>query len=378
MTTTIAVLGGYGAVGAVAAREIAAAHPESRVRIGGRRLDEATRYAEHLGGRAEPRAVDLTDPASLTAFCADCRIVVNCAGPSYRVLDTVAAAALAAGADYVDAGGDEPVHQALSARDLAARGRTAVLTAGMMPGLTGLLPRWLAAQGVDAPERLLGYVGTMDRLTPAGAGDYLLSLGGAYGEAQSAWRDGARVLRALVPLADTELPFFPGTVSAYPYLSYEVERLARALGLTTVDWYNVFDGGSRMLKALGRLQGAMSGQSALEPAARELMEAAALDLFGRDPYQLFVLELTGRHAGRPAVRSLVLRGSDTYELTGTVAAVATTAVLTGRVPGGVHYAAEVLDPGPVVERLRALPAVSALDVFDRPVEEVCGTEEGEL
>jgi hypothetical protein len=74
----------------------------------------------------------------------------------------------------------------------------------------------------------------------------------------------------------------------------------------------------------------------------------------------------------------VLRGSDTYELTGTVAAVAATAVLTGRVPGGVHYAAEVLDPGPVVERLRALPAVSALDLFDRPVEEVCGTEEGEL
>ncbi|MEU6217657.1 saccharopine dehydrogenase NADP-binding domain-containing protein [Streptomyces sp. NPDC047022] len=378
MTRTLAVLGGYGAVGAVAARELAAAHPEARLRIGGRRLAEATRCADRLGDRAEPYAVDLNNTASLATFCAGSSVVVNCAGPSYRVLDTVAAAALAVGADYVDAGGDEPVHRALSERDPAGRGRAAVLTAGMMPGLTGLLPRWLAAQGVDEPERLLGYVGTMDRLTPAGAGDYLLSLGGAYGEAQSAWRNGTRVLRVLQPLNDIELPFFPGTVSAYPYLSYEVERLARDLGLATVDWYNVFDGGSRMLKALGRLQGAMTGQSALEPAARELIDAAGLDLFGRDPYQLFVLELTGRSAGRETVRALVLRGTDTYELTGAVAAFATGALLAGTVPAGVHYAAEVLDPGLVVERLRALPAVTSLDLFDRPLDEVSAPEEGEL
>ncbi|GGW20691.1 epimerase [Streptomyces capoamus] len=378
MTPTLAVLGGYGAVGAVAARELAAAHPRARLRIGGRRLDEAAGCAARLGDRAEPHAVDLTDPASLAAFCTGSTVVVNCAGPSYRVLDTVAKAAFAAGADYVDAGGDEPVHRALSERDPAGHGRAAVLTAGMMPGLTGLLPRWLAAQGVEEPHRLLGYVGTMDRLTPAGAGDYLLSLGGAYGEAQSAWRGGARVLRVLQPLNDTELPFFPGTVSAYPYLSYEVERLARDLGLATVDWYNVFDGGSRMLKTLGRLQGAMTGQSALEPAARDLIEAAGLDLFGRDPYQLFVLELTGRSAGRDAVRALVLRGTDTYELTGAVVAVAAGALLSGQVPHGVHYAAEVLDPGPVVERLRALAAVTSLDLFDRPLDEVSAPEEGEL
>ncbi|MFG2603296.1 saccharopine dehydrogenase NADP-binding domain-containing protein [Streptomyces sp. NPDC048514] len=378
MTTTLAVLGGYGAVGAVAARELATAHPEARLRIGGRRFDEATRCADHLGGHAEPYAVDLTDPDSLTAFCAGSHVVVNCAGPSYRVLDTVARAALAAGADYVDAGGDEPVHRALTDRDPARQGRAAVLTAGMMPGLTGMLPRWLAAQGVDEPERLLAYVGTMDRLTPAGAGDYLLSLGGAYGEAQSAWRGGARVLRVLQPLTDTELPFFPGTVSAYPYLSYEAERLARDLGLATVDWYNVFDGGSRMLKTLGRLQGAMTGQSALEPAAHELIEAAGLDLFGRDPYQLFALELTGRSAGRTATRALVLRGTDTYELTGAVAAAAAGALLAGRVPAGVHYAAEVLDADAVVERLGQLAAVTSLDLFDRPLAEACATEEGEL
>ncbi len=380
---TIAVLGGYGAVGRVVAQELASAHPGATLRIGGRDPGQAEALAAGLKATGRPGPVesapaDTADAASLDAFCRGSHIVVNCAGPSYVVLDTVAKVALAAGADYVDAGGDEPVHRALSEQRLAESGRTALLTAGMMPGLTGLLPRWLAAQDLSEPSRLTAYAGTMDRLTPAGAADYLLSLGGGYGEAQSAWRDGARVLRALTPLADVRLPFFPGTVSAYPYLSYEIERLARDLGLSTVDWYNVFDGGSHMLKTLSRLQGAMAGQSDLAPAARELIDAAALDLFGRAPYQLFALELTGRHAGAPATRSLVLRAGDTYRLTGLVAALAASALVEGSAPTGVHYAADVLDPSSVVERVAKLDEASLFETYRVPLAEAGDTEEGEL
>ncbi|MDX2936123.1 hypothetical protein [Streptomyces ipomoeae] len=52
--------------------------------------------------------------ASLDSFLSHGRLVVNCAGPSYRVLDTVARAVLRHGLDYVDAAGDAPLHPRLT------------------------------------------------------------------------------------------------------------------------------------------------------------------------------------------------------------------------------------------------------------------------
>lgn len=372
----IAVLGGYGAVGAVVARTLDRTLPDAKLRLGGRDAARASAFAAAELRDATATGVDIDDEAALTRFCAGAQVVVNCAGPSYVILDRVARVALAQGCDYVDPGGDEPVYRALSEQDLGER--AAVLTAGMMPGLTGLLPRWLATQGFDEVSSLTAHVGTMDRLTPAGAADYLLSLGGAYGEAQAAWRDGARVPRTLTPRTDAEVPHFAGRVDTYPYLSFETERTARALGLARVDWFTVFDGGTHMMKALSRLQGAMTGQADLHEAAEELTRAAALDLFGREPYQQMVLELTGRRGSAPLTRTLVMRGNDTYELTGAVTAMAVAALLERRIGPGTHFAAEVLPGQEVVDRLRRLPSVTRLDLLDGPADAAGDVEEGEL
>jgi hypothetical protein len=363
----IGVVGAYGAVGRAVTRQLHdwGAGP---LRIGGRREQPAFELAaEVLGGAGETVAVDARDPASLAAFCDGCGVVVNCAGPSYQLLDVVARAALAAGADYVDPGGDLPVHERLAGADLAGRGRSAVLTAGLMPGLTGLLPEWLARTAFDEVRSLTAYVGLVDRLTPAGAGDYLLSLGGGHGVAQAAWRRGARVARALDPVPDAALPFFPGRVSAYPFLSTEAERLATSLTLEELSWYNVFDGGGRLLGALGRLTSAMVGEADLDAAGKELVQAAELDLFGREPYQLLLFQLDGVAGGEPRTRTLLLRGTDTYELTGFVAAVAAVAIRDGQVLPGLYYATEALDAADVVARLRRVPAVAAFEVLDGPI-----------
>jgi Saccharopine dehydrogenase NADP binding domain len=372
----IAILGGYGAVGTVVARTLDRAFPDAKLRVGGRDLARAAAFVAAELRDATAVAVDIGDDDELTRFCAGAHVVVNCAGPSYLILDRVAQVAFAQGCDYVDPGGDEPVFRTLSGQDLGPR--AAVLTAGMMPGLTGLLPRWLATQEFDEVSALTAYVGTMDRLTPAGAAEYLLSLGGAYGEAQAAWRGGERVLRVSAPRTGAEVPFFPGRVDLYPYLSFETERTARALGLADLDWFTVFDGGAHMMKALSRLQGAMTGQADLAPAAEDLTRAAALDLFGREPYQQMVIELTGRRRETPLTRTLVLRGNDTYELTGAVTAMATSALIEGRIPAGVHFAAEVLPADAVVEQLRRLPAVSRLELLDGPADSAGDVEEGEL
>src|SRR5438445_7441516 len=97
----IGVLGASGAVGAAAVdwlRQLG----HGPLRLGARRPWTAAPGEQVM-------TVDATDPRSLAAFCQDTRVVLNCAGPSYRLLDQVADAALTAGADYVDSAGDGPV-----------------------------------------------------------------------------------------------------------------------------------------------------------------------------------------------------------------------------------------------------------------------------
>jgi hypothetical protein len=320
--------------------------------------------------------LDINDGASLDRFCEGCQVVVNCAGPSYRVLDRVALAAFAAGTDYVDPGGNEPLYRRLAGLELKKEGRIAVLTAGMMPGLSGLLPRWLARQGFERVRLLTAYVGGRGRLTSTGAADYLLSLASAKSDSLAAWRDGAKVDRALGRLTDAVLPFFPPGVTAYPFFSAETERLARELGLNDVSWYNVFEGG-HMLAALGRLQGAAVDHEDLSAVVSELSQAAELDLFGRDSYQLFVLQLDGDAGGCPVSRTVMLRATDAHALTGTVNAFAVCAVLGGEVAAGLHFAAEVLNPN-LVDRLRGTPAVTSMELLDAAPDAGILVEEGEL
>lgn len=381
MSASVGVVGGYGAVGSAVVRRLhRVLGPGYRLRVGGRRLAAAEELVrrERAGG-GEAMAVDVYDDEALRRFCAGCRLVVNASAASYLVVDRVARAALAAGADYVDAGGDLPLLDRLTPLGPAGAGRTALVTAGLMPGLTGLLPRWLAATEFRRPRRLVAYVGVMDRLTPAGAVDYLLSLRTRDEESQAVWQDGRRVTRAAAALTDVELPFFPGRVTAYPYLGYEAQRLAVDLGLTEVRWHAVFDGGASMMATLSRLQGAMAGESDLRAAARELAAAAELDMFGKRPYQLLVFELTGTGpAGDEHTRTLVLRSTDTSEITGTVCALAAAQVLAGRVPPGAHLAAEGLAGAELVEALRATGVVRAFDLFDGVAADAATVEEGVL
>ena len=318
-------------------------------------------------------AVDLDRPDRLARFCAGCAVVLNCAGPSYRVRGRVAEAAVAAGADYVDVAGDEPAYADLSGSDLAARGRRAVLSAGMLPGLSGLLPGWLAERHPDGARggRLTVWSGGLERCSRTVAADLVLSLGGtgtggaadgprAYGEPLAAWRSGRRESRALRPRDDAELPFFPGPVALRPYLSGEAERLARALRLDRLDWFNVFPG-RRVRDVLAAVGG--SGRP-LDEAADRLARACQVDLAGRRPYYRMVFAL---RSAAGATATATLGAADSCRLTAAVGALAVTESLAGRVPPGLHFAAEVLDPGRAAGLIG--PALgAALDVSYAPLE----------
>ncbi|WP_079314760.1 saccharopine dehydrogenase NADP-binding domain-containing protein [Microbispora sp. GKU 823] len=354
----IGVLGASGAVGRAAVRELRDLG-HTALRLGGRRVDALREVNDHDGPPGDIVRTDLEDPRSLAAFAEGCDVLLNCAGPTYRLRATVASAALAAGAHCVDVAGDDPAAEdLLAAGDPAEAGRTVVLSAGALPGLSAILPRWLARQGFDSVSGLVAYCGGLEPCSPTVAVDLMLSLtaggadGAAYGEALAAIRGGRRVSRALRAVEDTVLDGFPGRVAVQPYLSGETERLATRLGLARVDWFNVHPG-PQVHAVLNLLPARLAAGAGLDELADRLILAADLDLAGRTPFYVLDFRMIGTEAGGPAQRRLTVRTGSSYRLTAAVGALAVDAVARGIVPPGVHFACDVLDPEAVVARLRA-------------------------
>lgn len=368
----VAVLGATGLVGRDAVtmlRQLGVA----RLRVGARDRDRLAALAAQAG--AEPLPVDADRPESLARFCAGARLVLNCAGPSYLLLDRVGRAAFAADADYVDVSGDGPAYQLLAGAGLPPAGRVAVLSAGMLPGLANLVPLMLG-EGELAGADLLVYAGGIERFSDAAAGDLVLSLDASdeagngaqwYGEPFAAWRAGRRVSRALAVAEQVRLAPFPGRVTLMPFLTADGERLARATGLDSLRWFNVFTGGQLRL-VLGRWRGQVSQDPAtLAAAVAELATAAEVDRAGQQPYYLMTFTLTRPdRGGQAAARTAVLRTHSSFALTAATAALTTRAVLGGQVPAGLHVADEVLDPQATLAGVRDLGALPELRLHDHP------------
>jgi len=351
VTELVGVLGGAGAVGRVTVDRLAAAgHP---VRVGGRDLARA----KAVSGAADAVRVDLADAAALAAFCAGCAVVVNCAGPSYQVLDTVARAALAAGAGYVDAAGDAVAMDALTDGLPAGLARLpAVFSAGLMPGLSGLLPRLLADAGPIG--RLDVYVGGAVEIGPLSAMDALLTRGPRFGHALAAWRDGRIAEHALGPLRSVTLPGFLGRVHAWPFLSTEMVRLAGAFGVAELRSYTVY--ATENLPAVLAAAWADTGPVAAHVGA--VVDAARRDVEESGRYYAVLANARPLAGSGGTSRRVLLRTPDSYELSGVVAAAAAAEILAGRVPAGVHHAADVLDPHRTAALLDADDLVTGLEL----------------
>jgi hypothetical protein len=362
VSAVVGVLGGHGDVGKAAVRMLLEAG-FAAVRIGGR---HPRWTGEPADGEVSLWRADYADPESLHSFAVGCDAVLNCAGPSFRIAERVAAAAARAGAHYVDAGGDDPLHAALDASRYAVTGQCAVLSAGLQPGLTGLYPRWVAAQ-VPGLRRLALYVAVLDEFTETAAADFVYGTAAGLTRPSMTWRNGAPRRASGPGPGPVRLPFLPQEPAAVlAGLSTESERTAAAIGLEHGDFCTVLTG--------DQVAGVFSRIRALpaDEAVAALCLASRLDLAGRSPLVLLLAEAVGETA-----KTMALRAGRAADLAGAVAALATRAVADGGVPAGVHYAADVLDPGPTLAALADAKLAETL-VLDARLADLADTEEGAL
>jgi hypothetical protein len=90
--------------------------------------------------------INIFTAEQLDAFCNKSSIVINCAGPSTVILDTVANSCLKNNAHYIDIGGYDILYDILKAKEpeIIQKGLIFLISAGWIPGLSGIIPIELA------------------------------------------------------------------------------------------------------------------------------------------------------------------------------------------------------------------------------------------
>lgn len=356
----IGVLGCGGAVGSVACDILQQSY---RIR-GGQRCKPAKSPGKHS---FEWVQVDLYNSKSLADFCAGCDVILNCAGPSYRIGDCVALAAVEAGASYVDTFGSDPLEQSLS-ENIGDVSGLFVISAGNFPGLSGVLPLWLFTQGFETVDSIHGFAGGREHCSVGAGSDVLLSSVAGFGIPEVYWRNGS-MTRYSEPFPQVaHLPGFKGEVYVQRYLSSETVRLAKQLKLHEAHWHNVTVD-KRVNDIISKCCVHLTvdaSDAALEESVSELVTVASMVLSGRSPWYTMMIEAQGATQGEIIRKRVILRSSNSYQLSGVVAAATAQTILQQRPTDGVYWAFELLNPAVVIERLLSTKAAESLDVVEIP------------
>lgn len=319
--TKIMILGGYGQTGRPLADHLLRESPAEIV-IAGRNLEKAGAFAAELnrqigGGRATAARADAASTDSLRAALRGVDLLVV-AAPASQHAETVARAALEAGADYLDVqfdAGKLRVLQSL-APEIERAGRCFISEAGFHPGLPSAMVRYAAAR-LDRLDTAItaGYLNMGQALPYSEAVDELMQAFVDY-QAQ-VFKDGAWTKPGSYALRRVNFGGEIGERECYSMFFEELRDLPRQIptlrevgfymaGLNwLVDW---------VITPIVMVGLKLAPKRGVRPMGR-LMWWGMQNLC-RPPYTVLLqLEATGELAGRPARLRTVLSHPDGYELT---------------------------------------------------------------
>jgi saccharopine dehydrogenase-like NADP-dependent oxidoreductase len=357
----ILVLGGAGAMGSVAVRDLVA-NTGHDVVVADARVDAAETLAGELGPRADVRRVDVDDPRQLTDAMRDVDAVLN--ATLMRQVVAVTRAAIGSGRHVVDLGAYYPETRDQLDLDGAARARGCRIVAGcgVAPGLTNLLARH-AADRLDEVERIRfsSYITHPMTTSPgivytrfdASVGSSLVLVGGRHEERPSFSEE------EVVTFPE---PYGPQAVHLVPHpepltlprtfevrdvsfkVGYPPDETARIRGLLQVGFDSAEPfgfGGTRIVPR--DLAAAYIGRAGL-PADLPTANLKHVEVDGRRDGSsvTLVFDLVVERVGEPSASAAV---------TGTVAAIAAELVAREQAPAGVHAPEAALDPQVVLDAL---------------------------
>lgn len=358
----VLILGGHGRVGYEVLRYLID-HTSAPIQLASRSnpASDHLDLAEHAH-RLQGIALDVHDADALQVAVGNARLVIACIGPSGVIGDRVAKACARAAVPLVDAGGYDPLLKALEQeeRDTPAK-VPLIISVGLMPGLTGLFPRYVMEQTAHGRgvKRLESYCIGRDAWTYNSAWDIVHSLGD-FGQNRGfpIIRDGQH--QTVGFFKATRKVRFEGNAKPVTTMlmpSEELARLARQANVAEARAYGSNVGPrAAWVCGLAKVLGAYRTPRGIERAARWLVRASEADMKRLPP--IYQLNVNVEYVDGEQV-SATLQIEDTYRATGAVVAFAAREVLAGiEMRKGVQMLHEAVDSQRFMALLEAENLVS--------------------
>lgn len=333
----IGILGAYGSIGVWATRFIKK-QSDCKIRIGGRNIENAPQELREEWQNTEWVKVDVSAKESVKKFIDGCKIILDCAKLSeaqVTLMDEIA-----------EAMGIPVLHLGIVGYRKKESKVALIYGAGSIPGLSGLIPQYLAKQ-FDRVSALDFYYGGVGAFSYTAAKDYIEGIYNESNHSMVYWKNGNIV--PFEPSANDINAEFSGFVSNYklfPYFDEEATAITNKLQLSEARFQMCLSG-KRILSTLNnaRQQYKQNPEATIE----SLCLASNLDTFGQREKSFFLCIMEGKKNNENAKFSLTAFGLSPARMTGTAAAAATLWILNEQKIGGTqllgesNFAAQVID-----------------------------------
>ena len=351
----IGILGSYGAGGQTCLSSLLE-NTSFSFRLGGRNCKKGIEAAARLNGRGYYAQVDALDENSVLAFAEGCDLLINCAGPSRLILDTVGKAACRAGCHYIDLAGDEVVFDRLAPMHdgLREKNQVFILSAGIFPGLSGLFAAYWAEKEFDSVHSMrMSFINCGESMSQTAAYDIVYSLKDGYGQGMVCLKDG-KIVKSSEGPHFTDVRFARDKLLLYPSFNHEFQHVAERYAIDNAKLY-VFMPPATM-QTLFQIRSDESWQTEEQTAAsvQKLVRASETDCQATAPHTCYMLSMEGESSGEPKTleATLAWQGSS-VQLIGEIVAITARQILAGLLSGGRHLLCSGMDGNHFIQQLCA-------------------------
>lgn len=251
MNVVVGVLGASGSVGFEAVKNLFE-HTDYKIFLGARNIDKMNKMFSWIGARGKVFKVDIFNQKELRAFCTNCDLIINCAGPSKKILDTICIASIKSNCHYVDVSGDSDLYNMMKNRgsDIKSKNLTHIISAGLYPGLTELLPAYVANNNFKKVDHMEVFLSSKGTLSINAAYDYICSIRDDYVTGMAYCHKGRIKKIEGSYRSKAQLPYFSKKLDVYPIISNEFQVMADQNNINSFYFYSVYQDKSLVNKLM--------------------------------------------------------------------------------------------------------------------------------
>jgi len=358
----IGILGAYGAVGIWATRFIRN-NSNYRLRIGGRNIDKAPLELRTEWSDAEWTKVDISDKESIERFMDGCKILLDCA--------KLSEAQVALMDDIAEKKNVPVLHLGIAGFHRKPSKVSIVYGAGCIPGLSGLIPQYLA-QKFDHVSSLEFYYGGLGAFSYTAANDFIDSLHNSDNRTMVYWKNGK-----IVPFKESsndvseDLKKVIDIKKMFPFFDGEAEAVTRKMKLDEARFHMCLSG-ERTIEIMNSARHQYKQNP--DETIKKLCTASKLDTFGIKENTFYLCLMEGEKNGVPAKFKMTVSGLGPSPMTGVSAGAATLCFLNETKSSGTILLGESDLATPIIESL-----ISNQPGFSCEIQDMNSTEiEGEI